>query len=176
MSGLHPCPLRHPEADTPGKCGWCAAALTGRRTRWCSNECRDTYLGDHFWTWARAAAIDRARFGTWEQGLGLPLCDQCGVPTTAPEVNHVVPRDGAGYGDGCHHHQTNLQVLCHSCHVAETVRQRRERPIWDALEHGAITPAEAARALNDMYAYLGSRRRGSRVGLPASQEVLGLVA
>lgn len=49
------------------------------------------------------------------------------VTTAGAEVNHVEPRVGQGYHEGCHHHQTNLQVLCHTCHVAETTRQVRER-------------------------------------------------
>lgn len=43
------------------------------------------------------------------------------------EVNHIVPRNGAGYDQGCHHHLDLLETLCHPCHVAETTRQIRER-------------------------------------------------
>lgn len=42
-------------------------------------------------------------------------------------MNHIVPRNGAGYGWGCHHHQTNLQTLCHSCHVKVTNAQAAAR-------------------------------------------------
>lgn len=70
-------------------------------------------------------------------------CDDCGcrlnatkpnqwggsrvILDTRAEVNHVEPRAGNGYGKGCWNHQTNLQVLCHRCHVAETMRQHWER-------------------------------------------------
>lgn len=43
------------------------------------------------------------------------------------EVNHIVPRNGAGYDQGCHHHLDLLETLCHGCHVVETTRQIRER-------------------------------------------------
>lgn len=35
-----------------------------------------------------------------------------------------MPVRGGGYGDGCAHHQDNLEVLCHACHVEATARQR----------------------------------------------------
>jgi hypothetical protein len=43
------------------------------------------------------------------------------------EVNHITPRAGEGYGMGCHHHQSNLETLCHECHVKVTRRQRVQR-------------------------------------------------
>jgi hypothetical protein len=45
-----------------------------------------------------------------------------------------MPRDGAGYGDGCHHHLSpgengdgGLEVLCHAHHAKVTAQQARER-------------------------------------------------
>lgn len=43
------------------------------------------------------------------------------------EVNHIVPRVGAGYHEGCHHHLELLETLCHTCHVRVTTEQRRAR-------------------------------------------------
>ena len=43
------------------------------------------------------------------------------------EVNHIEPREGRGYQSGCHHHLTNLETLCHDCHLVETKRQGAER-------------------------------------------------
>lgn len=45
------------------------------------------------------------------------------------EVNHIVPRNGRGYLPGCHHHQSNLEVLCRPCHVMETRRQNLGRKL-----------------------------------------------
>jgi 5-methylcytosine-specific restriction endonuclease McrA len=122
VSALAVCSLRPGGPEVPGRCAWCLGTLPPRRRRWCGDRCKGTYLDNHFWGWARHLAIVRAG------GFGEATCDQCGRRIRgAPEVNHVEPRAGAGYDDGCHHHQTNLQVLCHGCHVAETTRQIRER-------------------------------------------------
>lgn len=43
------------------------------------------------------------------------------------EVNHIVPRLGAGYHEGCHHHLDLLETLCHTCHVRVTSEQARAR-------------------------------------------------
>ncbi len=40
------------------------------------------------------------------------------------EVNHIIPREGKGYGQGCHNHQENLETLCHACHLQVTADQR----------------------------------------------------
>lgn len=49
------------------------------------------------------------------------------VASVTLEVNHIDPRAGRGYHQGCHHHLSALEVLCHPDHVAETNRQMRER-------------------------------------------------
>ncbi len=119
-----------------GTCGACGAALTGRRTCYCSSECSDLYGANHFWGEARRAAIRRdegkcrrcgedaelrvyysTRFGTSSYRQG-----------PSAEVNHIVPRDGAGYGNGCHNHQDNLETLCHKCHLLTTAEQRGHVP------------------------------------------------
>lgn len=135
-------PLTEPASK--GGCRWDGVALPGRRRVWCSDACLTVYLENHFWTEARSVAIRRASI-TDERGRPLlTFCDQCrkrcgrlstllgatghryGGQSEA-EVNHVEPRLGQGYDDGCWNHQTNLQVLCHGCHVMETQRQKRER-------------------------------------------------
>lgn len=55
------------------------------------------------------------------------------------EVNHIIPREGRGYGAGCHHHLANLEVLCHQCHLGVTnlqVRSRKERAGRTVAGHG----------------------------------------
>lgn len=49
-------------------------------------------------------------------------CVICGAPSQ--EVDHIISRNGMGYGLGCHHHQDALQPLCHDDHVAIGVARR----------------------------------------------------
>lgn len=127
------CPLA-PRDHGARTCYGCAGPLTGYARKWCSQACSDRWWTNHAWGFARPEAIRRSgglSREAWNEGLPSPYewwtCDDCGGHDGTPEVNHVEPRAGAGYGPGCHHHQTNLQVLCHACHVAETTRQTRER-------------------------------------------------
>lgn len=129
------------------RCEWCGEALTGRRTRWCSDECPRAALDQHAWTNARAAALRRDVY-TCTRCIGWPHLPQPQrldfgadhnaylvavarwrreVTARQLEVNHVKPRNGEGYGPGCHHHLDNLETLCHPHHVAETNHQRRLR-------------------------------------------------
>ena len=106
----------------PRACQRCGVLVQRGRRKWCSEECSDAWWVNHSWSFARAHAIERA-------GGSEACCAHCGVLVgfRDAEVNHIVPRRGAGYGRGCHHHQGNLEVLCHECHVRETTLQRRER-------------------------------------------------
>lgn len=82
---------------------------------------RSEWLRDHSWSVARTAAVLAAG------GDDAP-CARCGtVIGWDCEVNHIIPRNGGGYDQGCAHHQSNLEVLCHDCHVRETARQRADR-------------------------------------------------
>lgn len=111
-----------------GRC-WvrsCGTLLPKRRRRWCSNECSKVYPNNHVWGYARVAAFNRDG----------SRCCVCGFASrhTGPdphmrwnnwlEVNHIIPRDGARYGSGCHHHLSDLETLCHLCHVEVTKQQR----------------------------------------------------
>lgn len=145
-----------------GVCRLCGSKLTGRQTAWCGNECRDEHTRHHDWNWARHAARKRdggkcVRCGgtgerrTW---VSLHPCDRrhaaairdlgidpasismrIRVARVLPwlEVNHIDPRNGGGYNWGCHNHLSNLETLCHGCHVAETTRQGRERRLTKKL-------------------------------------------
>lgn len=119
-----------------GTCGACGAPLVGRNHWFCPSpyrtrdhtSCRDRYMENHRWGEARSAAIRRDK----------SVCRRCGGPAEAsrikpypwepdtwpPEVNHIVPRNGQGYGIGCHNHQDNLATLCHACHLVVTAEQR----------------------------------------------------
>jgi len=107
----------YPFSDDAGVCDRCGTPLTGRQTRWCSKTCSASIAENHYWNQARWAAMRR------DGGK----CVRCGNP--GHEVNHIVPRNGAGYGSGCWHHLDGLETLCHSCHVAVTNEQARERKL-----------------------------------------------
>jgi len=117
------CPLVAPNADSlRGRCDWCGSDLPRLKSghinptrRWCMTACSNAYWSNHMWSMASAAA--RKRDGQ--------KCVRCGS-THALEVNHIVPRRGGGYANGCHHHQDGLETLCRECHVRVTTAQLRE--------------------------------------------------
>ena len=115
-----------------GLCWRCGKKLPPRRRHWCSDDCGQWWRINHDWNSAREAALKRDG----------SRCVKCGADgylisrrtysgrTMFPiklEVNHIAPREGQGYGQGCHNHQENLETLCHDCHVAVTRRQRKLR-------------------------------------------------
>jgi hypothetical protein len=109
----------------------CRAALPPRRTAYCCNKHAREFERNHVWFAARQAARRRAKWA----------CEQCGFKPTQVrkdpqarsgflrhelrlEVNHIHPLAGAYRGVTCLNHQSNLEVLCHRCHVAMTSEQR----------------------------------------------------
>ena len=102
-------------SDTGTGCNKCGAPLKGRRTRWCSNTCSLWHSNNHRYTQARRQAL---------RGAATYQCAHCKGHTTAPEVNHIIPCKGKHGVTGCHHHQDNLEVLCHECHLKATAAQR----------------------------------------------------
>lgn len=133
----------------PDRCRWCdGAARPG--TPWCGIRCEDEYRRNHWWDHAREAAVVRDGGCCVRCGLGPAAVTEAKLllralipmgPVDAArlwrtpafralkeaavlEVNHVVPRRGAGYHAGCHHHLDVLETLCHRCHVAATNVQR----------------------------------------------------
>ncbi|MDP2948895.1 MAG: HNH endonuclease [Chloroflexota bacterium] len=114
----------------PGTCGTCGKPLVGRNKWFCRStpstyydpgkSCRARYAVNHFWSEARAECLRRAG----------GRCSRCGEEVKSErlreglEVHHRVPRDGGGYGPGCHHHQDNLEALCHQGHLDVTAAQR----------------------------------------------------
>lgn len=104
-------------AGNPENCRWCNTTITATKRRtWCSDKCRRAFERNHVWRRARSAARRRAK----------RQCVTCGG-TEKLEVNHIVPLIGAGYLASCFHHETNLELLCHSCHVEVTKQQRASR-------------------------------------------------
>jgi len=130
------CPLIPVLLGTEGFCdlATCAKPLPKRRRRWCSDACSrfytDAIYGQHDWNLARHKAYLRDERKCVKCGAPetlIPAKTKWGSPRSSLEVNHIVPRNGAGYGRGCHHHLSNLETLCHPCHVQVTNAQRRDR-------------------------------------------------
>ena len=109
----------------------CRSALPLRRTAYCSDQHAREFERNHVWSAARRAARRRARW----------TCQRCGFKpneikkdVTARlayarhelrlEVNHIQPLLGAYRGVTCLNHLSNLEVLCHQCHVTATGEQR----------------------------------------------------
>lgn len=113
---LASCPL-YPE-PTPGRCGACAKALVGRRTRWCSRACSRSWRENHLWTYARRAARRRDRH----------TCRHCRTKVEKVEVNHITALAGVKRAEaGCLHHLDNLESLCVDCHHKVTAAQAADR-------------------------------------------------
>lgn len=116
-----------PHEHQEGVCDRCGTRLTGRQTRWCSDKCQIEWRREHDWTAARNAAVRRDDH----------TCRHCGARENRDhrhpegvvrlEVNHIVPREGRGYGFGCRNHQENLETLCTQCHRVVTNTQAAER-------------------------------------------------
>lgn len=126
---------------TPGNCQWCDQPLAdARRRSWCSNRCARAWEREHVWRHARAAAKRRAKYHCEREACLAERLD-C-------EVNHLTPRDGAGYGPGCHHHQRpddsgtgGLEVLCRRHHAEVTAAQATTRAARRKLSASLSSPA-----------------------------------
>ena len=112
----------------------CRKPLTGRRKAYCSDKHAREFERNHLWLAARQAARRRAKWA----------CEQCGFkpadvrrdPSLKSayrryelklEVNHIEPLIGGYRAFTCLNHQSNLEVLCHRCHLAVTKEQRSLR-------------------------------------------------
>lgn len=142
-------------------CRQCGTEIPGRRA-YCSVVCQEAFEREHFWGTAAAEAIRRARpFGPAVEGqrqpwVGSPVCGRCGKACDGvigrhylygcrreAEVNHKVPLNGHRPHFGCCHHQANLEVVCHGCHVEIGVEQRRAGLIGRPLPEVPTLPLVA---------------------------------
>lgn len=96
-------------------CRWCDAELTGRRSRWCSDECANNFGRNHWWGFARNAALRR-------DNRKCVRCDE----TRGLQVHHKKPILGRHGVTGCHHHLDGLITLCHVHHLAAHAELRAE--------------------------------------------------
>lgn len=90
----------------------CGIPLPKYRRKWCCDDHGLWYHQNHSWTLARSKTLSRDK-----------RCVKCGSIRDL-EVNHIEPRRGRGYSNGCHNHQDNLETLCHDCHVKVTCEQQ----------------------------------------------------
>lgn len=102
-------------AGDPKRCRWCDGELTGRRTRWCRDECANEYARNHWWS--TASVMAKKRDG-WR-------CVECGSQIGL-EAHHLIPVLGRHGESGCHHHLEGLVTLCATCHL-DAHRELRER-------------------------------------------------
>lgn len=122
QDALKICSMTPAEAKVHGNCRWCGKGLPRNKDgsihktrRWCSAKCSDTFTRNHYWAWARKAALRRDK-------------NRCTCGSTLKlQVHHIVPRRGQGYGTGCWNHLSNLLTQCHKCHVVLTNEQRRKK-------------------------------------------------
>ena len=96
--------------------GACGKKLSGKQSRWCSKKCATWFTLNHRWTNARKNAKTAATYYR---------CLHCEDFFRQVEVNHIAPCVGER-GWSCHHHADNLEVLCKTCHLTVTNRQRKE--------------------------------------------------
>ena len=111
----------------PGRCQWCDTSIDSpRRRTWCSDKCGRAWQREHIWRFARSTAKRRAKYRCIRPG--------CTAARRDCEVNHITPRNGYGYGPGCHHHllpdasgNGGLEVLCRAHHAEITKAQATAR-------------------------------------------------
>jgi len=109
----------------------CRSILSGRRTAYCSDAHAREFVRNHVWADARRTARRRAKWSCQRCGFkpGSIRKDPVARQTYSRhelrlEVNHIVPLRGSYRGVTCSNHLTNLEVLCHRCHLVATAEQR----------------------------------------------------
>lgn len=109
----------------------CRAPLPDRRKAYCSDKHATEFQSDHVWSAARRVARRRARWACQRCGFKPSVIKKDPVAKLAYsrhelrlEVNHIAPLTGSYRGVTCLNHQSNLEVLCHKCHVETTNGQR----------------------------------------------------
>ncbi len=105
-------------------CG-CGEKLTGRRTRWASDQCGDDAWQRYSIHTGRSATVRR-----WLQVRDRGVCAECGEDGKGKfpwewgwEADHILPVIEGGGGCGLEGYRT----LCVDCHKAETRALSRRR-------------------------------------------------
>lgn len=106
-------------------CWTCCEPLKRPRQRYfCGEICVRVFDCNHYWTHAQEEALRRAEH----------RCRRCSE--VAVEVNHIEPLRGRVRVSSCLNHQTNLEALCHACHLVVTGEQFGWRT-HEQAQHGA---------------------------------------
>jgi 5-methylcytosine-specific restriction endonuclease McrA len=74
---------------------------------------------------ARRHSIDTQKTKRWLFERKGERCDWCGSNNMV-ELDHVVPLWNGGTND-----PSNLQLLCHNCHVTKSRKEAQERKVFD---------------------------------------------
>jgi HNH endonuclease len=114
---------------------------------------------------SRISAVWRAEHDAWKKE-----CQRIGL-----EVNHIEPRYGRGYGNGCHNHLSNLETLCRACHVAVTKVQRAERAAGGTTIWWVYTAYRISRATGhgwNAWTYRGAVRPGDLLHATIEQAIV----
>lgn len=109
---------------TPRICKNCGEPVPPRRRLYCSDECRDRWYENHLWGWAVEAALKAADY----------TCFDCGAKHSKVYgglvVHHLEPLSGEERRRNDLNNQTNLIVLCRSCHaLRHSKKQARLRAL-----------------------------------------------
>ena len=112
----------------------CRAPLSNRRTAYCCDAHAREFVRNHVWSAAKRTARRRAKWSCQRCGFKPAEVRKDPVARKAYrrhelrlEVNHILPLRGTYRGVTCANHLSNLEVLCHRCHLAVTAEQRRRK-------------------------------------------------
>lgn len=110
--------------DNEKKCVVCGKPLTGRKTKYCSHECKRLYYAQFYWSVLKSLILERDNY----------TCKACGRrhPEVQLEVHHVIPKRYGGTDSA-----DNLITLCHECH-RKTMHKKRN--VVRAVEKAKSTP------------------------------------
>ena len=105
-----------------GRCHWCNAELTGRRTAWCSDACAAEFGRNHWWTSASRAArrrddsrcVECARDprDVYAEKIAAGWTERDARRFLTLQVHHRIPVLGRHGETGCHHHLDGLETVC----------------------------------------------------------------
>lgn len=97
----------------------CDAILSGRRKRYCSDDCRREFWAKHSWSVLRMKVIREADFTCVKCGYRPPKSNAW--PEEELVVDHIEPI----FAGGKEFDKNNLQVLCKKCNVEKTKKDMK---------------------------------------------------